>query len=1045
MIAAYDVKTNRKVRVFVSSTFADMQMERDIIVNSVFPRLRKEFGERLVDVTEVDLRWGIPEEAEDDQILEICIDEVLHCAPFFVGIMGSRYGSIASASAISRLPQQLRSALGTTIPRGASITELEMRAGVFVPGNIDFSCFFVREDALRRKNVPLGVRRLVKTVSKKYETHTYVTMSEFENVLFNRLRDFIDRVFPDRISPPYGDEHYFAHLKILKGEDGRYQPNKSFIDSLERIINEERCVYLAGEKGIGKSACISRLAKREGIERDGLVFFHYAAAGGQSAKLEYVFYRLRLFLENVFRVKSEAPNPHDAVVELLSSDCVDRRVVLFVDALDVLDDLAAAYKFSAIAGMNSNVHVVCSGVEIPRTTSGIHVVRLRKLSQNQISHIVSATLASYGKKLGTKSSSALLRKKECANPLFLKAVLLLLVMRGRHEVFDVLFASLLKAKDAGSLFSIAIKGIKDYFSERQVDPGSVDIAIALMVYSNKGVSESELQKIMGVLPVARSVFLLSLALFTIEDDGLIRFNHDLIVRAAKNLLRRSGEDWMERVASMLIRYFNGQPPGRRKFSEMSFQLYKAGRTNGLLKQISSLECLGYLARFEPDALIGYLSSLTDRQEAIIKRLFPKLHGEERILVAELLCRAGCHRAAISALEAPLESEKDPGTRIRMLDVVSRSLYKLGDNHFRSAIQSYRKLMGYIEKIRPEDSVGWASRAYLLGVTYKSAGRFEEAFLLFEKSKEIYRRCGVRSATSVWVMDVYGVACYAMGRIGAAVKAIRRAVSDSRYLFGQVSAELAWAYCYGWAIYYAAGSIRCSLKMVGDAYQIYDRLYLGHGPMFAWAAINAGTAAMIQNRVQSAEDCYLFSIRENDQVLPIDRRPHVYSLTAYANLACLYEKTGRHGLAVETARFALSQSRMKNGIRHVYTANILLVSGIICRDVVSIRKAVSIYERQKQWTPDYIFSLVCLSRLLINCGRREESKEVASLCQNEYLSKKREIPLLSYLVRETCEANSLFVPVDESKAARKRLVFSAYEFFISHGNNSQAILIPKIGG
>ena len=67
MIPAYDKKINRKVRVFISSTFADMQTERNIIVHSVFPRLRKEFSAKLIDITEVDLRWGIPEEDSDPE------------------------------------------------------------------------------------------------------------------------------------------------------------------------------------------------------------------------------------------------------------------------------------------------------------------------------------------------------------------------------------------------------------------------------------------------------------------------------------------------------------------------------------------------------------------------------------------------------------------------------------------------------------------------------------------------------------------------------------------------------------------------------------------------------------------------------------------------------------------------------------------------------------------------------------------------------------------------------------------------------------------
>ena len=53
---------SRNIRIFISSTFQDMQSERDMLVNKVFPRLRQIAYERNVTLTEVDLRWGITEE-----------------------------------------------------------------------------------------------------------------------------------------------------------------------------------------------------------------------------------------------------------------------------------------------------------------------------------------------------------------------------------------------------------------------------------------------------------------------------------------------------------------------------------------------------------------------------------------------------------------------------------------------------------------------------------------------------------------------------------------------------------------------------------------------------------------------------------------------------------------------------------------------------------------------------------------------------------------------------------------------------------------------
>jgi hypothetical protein len=50
----------RVVRVFVSSTFRDMQGERYEIVKRIFPQVRKLCEQRGVARTEVDLRWEFP-------------------------------------------------------------------------------------------------------------------------------------------------------------------------------------------------------------------------------------------------------------------------------------------------------------------------------------------------------------------------------------------------------------------------------------------------------------------------------------------------------------------------------------------------------------------------------------------------------------------------------------------------------------------------------------------------------------------------------------------------------------------------------------------------------------------------------------------------------------------------------------------------------------------------------------------------------------------------------------------------------------------------
>jgi hypothetical protein len=87
------ITKSRVVRVFVSSTFRDMQQEREQLVKFIFPELRRRCRERGVQLVEVDLRWGITEEqAERGEVLPICLAEIENCRPYFIGLKKKRYG-----------------------------------------------------------------------------------------------------------------------------------------------------------------------------------------------------------------------------------------------------------------------------------------------------------------------------------------------------------------------------------------------------------------------------------------------------------------------------------------------------------------------------------------------------------------------------------------------------------------------------------------------------------------------------------------------------------------------------------------------------------------------------------------------------------------------------------------------------------------------------------------------------------------------------------------------------------------------------------------
>lgn len=87
------------IRFFISSTFHDMHQERNTLQLQVFPRLREFCREQGIRFQAIDLRWGVSQEASQDQrTLMICLDEIRRCREVsphfnFLVLLGDRHGS----------------------------------------------------------------------------------------------------------------------------------------------------------------------------------------------------------------------------------------------------------------------------------------------------------------------------------------------------------------------------------------------------------------------------------------------------------------------------------------------------------------------------------------------------------------------------------------------------------------------------------------------------------------------------------------------------------------------------------------------------------------------------------------------------------------------------------------------------------------------------------------------------------------------------------------------------------------------------------------
>lgn len=134
--------------VFVSSTFKDMQFERDMLHTHVIPLLDDKLSLYGESSRFGDLRWGVntselSEEESSKKVLQVCLDQIDDCKPYMIVFIGERYGWIPSGDLIKNAAT-LKGV--DNLNDDISVTQLEIEYGALL--NPDFEgriLFYFRE------------------------------------------------------------------------------------------------------------------------------------------------------------------------------------------------------------------------------------------------------------------------------------------------------------------------------------------------------------------------------------------------------------------------------------------------------------------------------------------------------------------------------------------------------------------------------------------------------------------------------------------------------------------------------------------------------------------------------------------------------------------------------------------------------------------------------------------------------------------------------------------------------------------------------------
>ncbi len=747
----------RVVRVFVSSTFRDMGAERDELVKRTFPALRKLCESRGVAWGEVDLRWGITEEEKaEGQVLPICLAEIARSRPYFIGLLGERYGWVPDAIE----PATLEEEPWLAGYAGRSVTELEILHGVLNdPAMAKHTFFYMRDPAYvegkpvdqYRESTPEPRAKLA-ALKNRIRSSGLPVREDYRDprvlgeAVLADLTAVIDRLYPEGSEPNPLARETAEHQAFAASRAGVYVGRLDYFSRLDAHASGDGLpLMVVGESGSGKSALLANWAIRFRAAHPGdLVLTHFVGATPASTDWASMVRRITGELKARFDLPLELPDKPDelrvAFANALHMAAAKGRVVLVLDALNQLEDREAALDLGWLPpSVPARVRLVASTLPgRPLTEAGkrgFATLAVKPLDQAEREQLIVDYLATYSRALGTALRVRIAGASQCANPLYLRALLDELRVWGEHETLGERIDHYLAAKTVDALYELILSRYEqDYEGDR---PKLVSEAFSLLWASRRGLSETELLELLGTKgqPLPRafwSPLYLAAEQSLTSRSGLLGFFHDYLRSAVEHRYLRT-QPAKKSAHLRLADYFAGREMGPRKVDELPWQLAEASAWQRLADLLADL-----------DFLIA--ASLTSRYDVLT--LWAKVES-------------GSTLRMVDAYRAPLEAP-ELGNALQMHTLAS--LLSETD-HLPEALSLHRYLAARHRKAGDlpllQASLG------SIGTILFATGDLDGATTVIEEQEQICRKLGLREVLAA-SLGVHGTILHARGDIKGAM-------------------------------------------------------------------------------------------------------------------------------------------------------------------------------------------------------------------------------------------------------------------------------------
>jgi len=564
---AQDTPGSRLIRVFLSSTFRDFMEERDLLVKQVFPELRRKARERGVEVVDVDLRWGITEEeSRQGKVIPICLGEIDRCRPYFVGMLGERYGWIPpvdqySPDVIVRQPW-LKGHLG-----GVSVTELEILHGVLNDKEMAGRAFFYFRDPRwsRYPDAPGYVCETQEEEAKLTDLKQRIRTSGFpvaENIpdpkalaeqIGRDLWELIEQQYPDLDEPDALEREERQHASYRRSRLGVYLGGKRSINQLERWIDAgQQKILITGESGAGKSALIANwIETHQKNHPEDVVYAHHLGCSNDASAIRPLLARLidtaKQRLPEVFGYSLSVPQDWwelvaKAVEALQSlgrwSQQNNHRWIWVLDGLDRLaPDDQKALPWLPLT-VPEGVVIVASALECPARKILLErkfkTRTIAALKANEQDALIQQYLGRYTKQLIAELRQTILSHPLAGSPLFLRVLLEELRQCGRYETLADQLTGYLSAKTIDDLYERVLERL-----EADTSAENVRKVMTALLASRAGLSEEELLQFTALAQVQWAPIDLALEEGLGRNGNRLVLDHEYLRKAVERRWRHS--------------------------------------------------------------------------------------------------------------------------------------------------------------------------------------------------------------------------------------------------------------------------------------------------------------------------------------------------------------------------------------------------------------------------------------------------------------------------------------------------------------------------